>query len=110
MARHKLADHWRREQREDHYLHAVASEPASESDPADERLDVLLARHVLDMLAPHHRAALTLRYLDGLAVPEVAEHLDRTTRASEALLVRARTAFRRAYREIGLSGREGGDD
>ena len=47
----------------------------------------------------HHRAALTLRYLDGLPVPEVANHLGRTVHATEALLVRARTAFRHAYGE-----------
>ena len=46
---------------------------------------------------PHHRAALTLRYLDGLPVPEVARHLDRTVHATEALLVRARAAFRLLY-------------
>ena len=50
-------------------------------------------------LGPHHRAALTLRYLDGLSVPEVAEELGRTVHATEALLVRARAAFRRAYGE-----------
>ena len=44
-----------------------------------------------------HRTALTLRYLDGLPVPEVAALLDRTVHATEALLVRARLAFRRAY-------------
>ena len=42
-------------------------------------------------------SALTLRYLDGLSVPEVADELDRTVHATEALLVRARAAFRRAY-------------
>jgi RNA polymerase sigma-70 factor (ECF subfamily) len=52
---------------------------------------------VLDQLGAHHRAALTLRYLDGLAVPEVADHLGRTVHATEALLVRARAAFRAAY-------------
>ena len=52
---------------------------------------------VLDELGAHHRAALTLRYLDGLSVPEVADHLDRTVHATEALLVRARNAFRVAY-------------
>ena len=36
-------------------------------------------------------------YLDGLSVPEVAQHLDRTVHATEALLVRARNAFRVAY-------------
>jgi RNA polymerase sigma-70 factor (ECF subfamily) len=60
-------------------------------------LDVITAREVLDRLGPHHRLALTLRYLDGLPVPEVAQLLDRTLHATEALLVRARAAFRRAY-------------
>ena len=42
---------------------------------------------------------LTLRYLDDLPVAEVADILDRTLHATEALLVRARQAFRRAYSE-----------
>jgi RNA polymerase sigma-70 factor (ECF subfamily) len=57
------------------------------------------AREVLDRLGAHHRAALTLRYLDGLPVPDVARHLDRTLHATEALLVRARAAFRQIYEE-----------
>ena len=63
------------------------------------------AHEVLADLGPHHRAALTLRYLDGLSVPEVAEHLGRTVHATEALLVRARIAFRRAYDEVTDDGR-----
>ena len=39
----------------------------------------------------------TLRYVDGLPVPEVAELLGRTVHATEALLVRARAAFRKIY-------------
>jgi len=60
-------------------------------------IDRIRAREVLGRLGAHHRAALTLRYLDGLPVPEVARHLDRTVHATEALLVRARAAFRRMY-------------
>jgi RNA polymerase sigma-70 factor (ECF subfamily) len=41
--------------------------------------------------------ALTLRYLDGLPVRDVAAYLGRTEHATEALLVRARAAFRRTY-------------
>jgi RNA polymerase sigma-70 factor (ECF subfamily) len=52
---------------------------------------------VLADLAPHHRAALTLRYVDDLSVPDVALLLQRTVHATEALLVRARSAFRRSY-------------
>ncbi len=98
VARHKLADHWRRREREERGLRLVHEEE-DHTDPWDERLDALLAREVLASLGTHHQAALTLRYVDGLPVPEVAAHLERTVHATEALLVRARAAFRRAYQE-----------
>ncbi|MEU6127680.1 sigma-70 family RNA polymerase sigma factor [Saccharopolyspora sp. NPDC047091] len=98
IARHKLADHWRAIGRERRGLERLEQqEPRDEADLWDIRLDALWAREVLARLGEHHRAALTLRYLDGLPVPEVAEHLDRTVHATEALLVRARAAFRREY-------------
>jgi RNA polymerase sigma-70 factor (ECF subfamily) len=97
VARHKLADHWRRVEREQRGLRLAGREPAGVDDPWDSAVDRIRARQVLGRLGPHHRAALTLRYLDGLPVPEVARHLDRTVHATEALLVRARAAFRRIY-------------
>jgi len=96
IARHKLADHWRWKARQERLLDSVASE-VSDEDPWDAKLDALRARAVLDKLTISHRAALTLRYLDGCSVPETAELLDRTVHATEALLVRARRAFRRDY-------------
>jgi RNA polymerase sigma-70 factor (ECF subfamily) len=97
VARHKLADHWRWVEREQRGLRLLDGEPARVDDPWDTTVDRIRAREVLGRLGAHHRAALTLRYLDGLPVPEVARHLDRTVHATEALLVRARTAFRRIY-------------
>ena len=98
VARHKLVDHWRRQSREQRGLHAVAdAEPSAPDDPWDLHVDRLRTRATLASLGPHHRAALTLRYVDGLPVAEVAHHLDRSVDATEALLVRARRAFRRAY-------------
>jgi RNA polymerase sigma-70 factor, ECF subfamily len=99
VARHKLVDHWRTQARRERNLGLVDCDDTL--DDWDERLDVVRAREVLALLAPHHRAALTLRYLDGLPVPEVAEHLSRTVHATETLLVRARIAFRRTYGERG---------
>jgi len=95
VARHKLVDHWRRQGREQD-----AAEPAEVSvDDWDVRLDQLLARATLAELGPHHRSALTLRYLDGLPVREVADCLGRTEGATEVLLVRAKAAFRAHYED-----------
>ncbi|GLW07820.1 RNA polymerase sigma24 factor [Microtetraspora sp. NBRC 13810] len=100
VARNKLVDHWRRAEREERGLRLVGSSwHDGFEDPWDERLDALLAREVLAALGPHHQAVLTLRYLDGLPVPEIAECLGRTVHATEALLVRARRSFRSAYDE-----------
>jgi RNA polymerase sigma-70 factor (ECF subfamily) len=97
VARHKLADHWRWVEREQRGLRLLDGEPARVDDPWETTVDRIRAREVLGRLGAHHRAALTLRYLDGLPVPEVAGHLDRTVHATEALLTRARAAFRRIY-------------
>ncbi len=105
VARHKLVDHWRRLAREERKLSAVASLDDDVADPWNARLDVLRARTTLARLGAHHRSALTLRYVDDLAVADVAEALGRTVHATEALLVRARNAFRTIYeREDGTDG------
>ena len=73
VARNKLVDHWRRRERESKVLQAVGDDPDGRcrgavgraARRADRARDPGLAR-------PHHRSALTLRYLDGLPVREVA--------------------------------------
>jgi RNA polymerase sigma-70 factor (ECF subfamily) len=119
VARHKLVDHWRRQAREERVLGSPGAGAGDEAeagaggvagaagmagagaaqDPWDQRIDAVVAEAVLARLAPHHRTALVLRYLDGLSVPEVAEALGKGVHATEAVLVRAREAFRRVYRE-----------
>jgi RNA polymerase sigma-70 factor, ECF subfamily len=98
IARHKLVDHWRARAREESRLSAVAGECASDgTDPWDVRLDALRAQQTLAALSPIHRAVLVLRYFDDLSVPQVAAELGRTRHAAEALISRARTAFRSEY-------------
>jgi RNA polymerase sigma-70 factor (ECF subfamily) len=105
VARNKLVDHWRREERDERRKFQLLESPADEADKADEddeadeRFERARVHAVLTGLGAHHRAALTLRYLDGLSVPDVADHLGRTVHATEALLVRARRAFRACYHE-----------
>jgi RNA polymerase sigma-70 factor, ECF subfamily len=105
VARHKLVDHWRRVGRQQRAM--ALAEPAAEvvADPWDEWLNAEAAHAALARLPAQQRAALTLRYLDGLPVAAVAEHLGRSLHATETLLVRARAGLRRAYREG-----EGDDD
>lgn len=96
VARHKLADHWRREARDTARGRVLASH-AIDEDPWDATLDRLAALSTLGRLSAGHRLVLTLRYVDDLPVPEVAALVGRTVHATEALLVRARRAFRRAH-------------
>ena len=99
VARNKLVDYWRRQAREESALASI--DTSTEVVPWDEHLDLTDAGEVLRRLGPHHRIALTLRYVDDLSVREVARLVGRTEHATEALLVRAREAFRRAYTERG---------
>jgi RNA polymerase sigma-70 factor, ECF subfamily len=99
VARHKLADHWRRSAREQRTAVAAAQPDDALDDPWDTWLDTDAAYAALRRLNPHQRAALTLRYLDGLPVAEVARHLGRSLTATETLLARARAALRRVLGE-----------
>lgn len=99
VARHKLADHYRR--RHDRFSVPVAElpEPVDVADDWDVELDRIVAESVLATLPEHHRTVLALRYMDDCSVPECAELIGRTVHATEALLVRARRAFRAHYPE-----------
>lgn len=101
IARHKLVDHWRAQAREQRRLQAVAGGLEDPDDGWDAVVDRRVAEEVLAALAPQHRAALTLRYLDALPVAAVAGHLERTVGATEALLTRSKAAFRQAYEAYG---------
>jgi RNA polymerase sigma-70 factor (ECF subfamily) len=94
IARHKMLDHWRRVERESRHLELLASD---ESVELVEPIEPGRALDVLTQLNPSQRAALTLRHVDGLSVPDVASLLGRSVHATETLLVRARAAFRARY-------------
>lgn len=107
VARHKLADHYRR--RHDRLTVPVAELPepvleaAGAADDWDAELDRMIAEAVLARLAEPHRTVLVLRYMDDCSVGECAELIGRTVHATEALLVRARRAFKKQYPEGGTS-------
>jgi RNA polymerase sigma-70 factor, ECF subfamily len=99
VARHKLVDHWRRMDLERRRLGTIVSGLELVDDPWEAQLDAAIAHAALARLSPHQRAVLTLRYLDGLPVAQVAQELGRSLHATETLLVRARAALRRVYEE-----------
>jgi RNA polymerase sigma-70 factor (ECF subfamily) len=98
-ARHKLVDHWRRTGRNRRLLEELwetTDPPIDDNEP----VDALHVREVLTHLLPHHRTALTLRYLDGLPVDQVATMLERSLHATESLLMRAKAAYRQAAADL----------
>ncbi len=102
VARHKLADHYRR--RAARSTVPVADVPEGEAaDEWDAQLDRIVAESVLARLPEPHRVVLGLRYMDDCSVPECAELIGRSVHATEALLVRARRGFRKLYPEGGAS-------
>ena len=103
VARHKLADHYRRRQNRMNVPVADLPEPVEPVDHWDAELDRMVAESVLARLPEQHRTVLSLRYLDDCSVGECAELIGRTVHATEALLVRARRAFKKEYPEGGVS-------
>lgn len=101
IARHKLADHYRKLDREERrhqrlVVREIALDRGTDFHRPEQRqqiLDALKRVHALQ------RAALVLRYMDGLSVRDVARELSRSESATESLLSRAREAFREAYEE-----------
>jgi RNA polymerase sigma-70 factor (ECF subfamily) len=100
IARHRLADHFRRLERQERGVVNLASRGQLEavmpwSGPRDDELAAALAA-----LPAMQRAAVVLRYLDDLPVREVARLLGRSEKAVESLLSRGRDALRRTYEGI----------
>jgi RNA polymerase sigma-70 factor (ECF subfamily) len=101
IARHKVGDVRRRQ----YSRPTVAAEEwntgtAEGSDPpaALEAVELrACVGGILDGLADEERLALEWKYLDGLSVREIAGRLGRSEKAAEAILYRARNAFRAAY-------------
>lgn len=108
VAKRRLVDHWRSEFRRDRMRRRVLTEMAPgggvhaggvheagiHGDDPDDRVGV-----ALDALPGRHRVALTLRYVDGWSVDELAEALGLSYQAAQSLLARARRSFRAALEE-----------
>lgn len=101
VARNKLVDHWRRREREARRLRKLAG-GAQDQDlpPGSEETDVERVRQALADLSPDHRAALTLKYVDGCSLEQAADALGRSVKATGSLLERARQSMRDRLAEV----------
>lgn len=102
VARHKFLDHLRRQQRRGWTLLSWDESVLDEELQVPEDIELArdLAMAALAAVPSRQREALMIRYLDGMSVPEVAAAIGRSVDATESLLARGRTSFRRALQEV----------
>jgi RNA polymerase sigma-70 factor, ECF subfamily len=105
--RNEIAAHFRRlgrRPREVELEEAAALTGGPEERGPEERLlrveEAELVHVTLDRLPPSYARAVQWRYLEGLAVPEIARRLAASYKATESLLSRARKAFREIYEHL----------
>ena len=103
IARHKLADHFRRRGRDDRRrMRMEVHEIELAAGPDAPRLDIGEREQIeqaLSELPVAQRAILMFVALDDLAVAEAGRLIGKSPLAAQSLLHRARETFRRAYRE-----------
>jgi RNA polymerase sigma-70 factor (ECF subfamily) len=94
VARSRFIDQWRRQRRLEHNLSlAWAAERDDQFADDEEPTQSELVDHLVS-LNTDHRVVLTLRYIDGFSVPEIAEAVARSVSATYSLLARARHDLR----------------
>lgn len=93
VARSRFIDQWRRQRRLEHNLSLAWAVERDDQFADDGPTHTELADHLVS-LNTDHRVVLTLRYIDGLSVPEIAEMVARTVAATYSLLARARHDLR----------------
>jgi RNA polymerase sigma-70 factor, ECF subfamily len=100
IARRRLARHYERERRAEvgrsGLRLALAQDPDLESDAVERQDEVVRA---LGRIPPSYRQVLVLKYLDGLAVEEIATEMGRSRVQVQSLLQRARDRLRRELGE-----------
>ncbi|MDO8690057.1 MAG: RNA polymerase sigma factor [Dehalococcoidia bacterium] len=115
IARHKIADHFRQREKDERRqmrlsllpggLDDVGEETMALPDPEDEVMREQARQQTvaaLGSLPGRYQQALILKYVEGLSVELVSHEMQRSAKAVESLLSRARAAFARAY--VALNG------
>lgn len=103
VATRRVQDHYRAVARVQHLLergeeHVVEHDESDPSQQHDDKLKQQMVRDAMDDLPDDYRAALEWKYVDRRDVRSIAEQLDLTEKAAEAMLFRARNALRKLLR------------
>lgn len=97
IARHEVADHYRRR----YAKRALKLVPLLGDFVAEELYSTAELSHQIDRvyrkIMPEQAAILQLKYEDELSVKQIARHLKTTVKAAESKLFRARKAFQLVY-------------
>ena len=85
-------------------LEALAAQGVTPETALDRAELARLVRLTLDYLPTHYAEVLQWKYLEEVAVKEIADRLGASPKAAESLLTRARQGFREGFRA--LTGRD----
>lgn len=91
IARHKVADQFRRQKPQVELETAVSLTDTNTDDPdeqLDQQLDIARVTRKLQTIAPDRAEVITLRLMAGLEVPDIARLLDKNEAAVRMLLFR----------------------
>jgi RNA polymerase sigma-70 factor (ECF subfamily) len=112
ICRRELMAHWTRTQRQpppllaedDVEVRAILEQIADTGDDPERALQrheiANLVQATLDFLPGHYGDVLEWKYIEGLAMAEIADRLQSTPKAIESMLTRARQAFREAFADV----------
>ena len=108
IAHHKIADYYRREQREIHHNNPLITDNTVDSqsiaDDSQSISDGLMYSemgHVfagaLSGLPPDYRQALLLKYVEEMTVAEISQVMNRSPKSIDGLLTRARKLLKESF-------------
>jgi RNA polymerase sigma-70 factor (ECF subfamily) len=105
IARHKIADHYRRAFRTARHEEALEDrdDPGSGEGPEDfvmRKETRQTVEKALKKLKPAYRYALAMKYLDGYSVKEIAKVFGKTQKSVDGILRRAKACFLSACRDL----------
>jgi len=99
VAKSRLIDHYRHVAREERTLKLAWAVPDDEAADINSAWSQERTLRALEAVPAAQRAALALHYLDRVPVERVALELGKSVHATESLLARGRSNFRRHYLE-----------